>query len=170
MIKNENLDKLIEFVKSMKEDEIKDLEEALDELKKANGKNENPFDVGMQDEAYYGVGFRGINEAGYWDSEDIAYFVPCKDKRVVEERQKRGYLNALLEKFAYENDANVTEDMWKDVRLNKFFIKKSAIEDNYIFGVVNSIRDLASIYFTSDEICRRAITEIVIPFMEGSNE
>ena len=169
MINNENLDKLIEFVKSMKEDEIEDLEEALEELKKTNGKKANPFDVGMQDEAYYGAGFRGINEAGYWDSEDIAYHVPCKDKSIIKERQKRNYLNALLEKFAYENDAVVTEDMWNK-NIERWYIAKSLRRNLYDVYAEQYFTELGTVCFATREIAERAIQEVVVPFMESKYE
>ena len=166
MMNNENLDKLIEFVKSMKEYEIEDLEEALEEeLKQANGKNENPFDVKERDEAYYGYGLRGITKDEYWDSEDIAAYIPCKDKSIIEERQKKNELSALLEKFAYENNANVTDKMWKDEYL-KYCIRRDYDTDSYYIETVIASSDLFSTYFTSKEIAEKAITEVVVPFME----
>ena len=75
-----------------KEDIIEELNEALEEFKKANGKKaeqENPYDVKERDWAYYG---QGLN--------------------VIKERQKRNELAALLEKIAYEN--NITEYIIKE--------------------------------------------------------
>ena len=170
MIKNESLDKLIEFVKNLEETEVEDLEEALEELKQVNKKKENPFDVGMKDEAYYGRGFEAIGVSERWDAFDLRTFVPCKDKSIVEERQKRGYLNALLEKFAYENNANVTDKIWKDNSVYKYYVIYDYCLDIYkVEGIVGE-KNINTIYFDSEQICQRAINEIVLPFMEGGNE
>ena len=170
MINNENLDKLIEFVKSMKEYKIEDLEEALEEeLKQANGKNENPFDVKDTEKAYYNY-LKYRNECSeYWDDKDVYEYVPCKSEKIVNDRQKRHHLSDLLEKFAYENNANVTDKMWKDEYL-KYGIRRDYHNDSYYIETVITVSDLFSTYFTSEKIARMAINEVVIPFMEGSNE
>ena len=170
MINNENLDKLIEFVKSMKEDEIEDLELALmEELKQANKKKESPFDVENAENAYYNSSKYVYSYDGYWDRNELYEYVPCKDKSIVEQRQKKHHLNDLLERFAYENDANVTDEMWKDEYL-KYGIRRDYHNDSYYIETVITVSDLFSTYFTSEKIARMAINEVVIPFMEGSNE
>ena len=167
MINNENLDKLIEFVKSMKEYKIEDLEEALEEeLKQANVKKENPFDVKDTEKAYYNYLKYRYERSEYWDDKDVYEYVPCKDKSIVEQRQRSHHLNDLLEKFAYDNNAVVTDKMWKDEYL-KYCIRRDYDTYSYYIETVIASSDLFSTYFTSKEIAEKAITEVVVPFMEG---
>ena len=177
MINNENLDKLIEFVKNLEKIEVEDLEEALEKLKQANSlkaEKESPYDVKLGDAAYNCDNYRNIGKDYMWAKEDIKDCIPCKNKNIIKERQQREYLNALLEKFAYENDANVTEDMWEDKcnmrKMPKYKTSYDYLEHEYVVSTNYNYRELSTIYFRSEEVAKRAITEVVIPFMEGSNE
>jgi len=166
MTNNKEFDKLIEFVKSIDKVETKDLEnKILEELKKANAKKENPFDVKNGEKAYFNNLIYTKLYSKIWKYEDLFDYVPCKDKSIVEQRQKRHHLNDLLEKFAYENNANVTDKMWKDEYL-KYCIRRDYDTDSYYIETVITVSDLFSTYFTSKEVAEKAITEVVVPFME----
>ena len=174
MINNENIDKLINFINNMKENEIEELNEALEEFKKANSlkaEQDNPFDVKNGEKAYFNSSKYMYSYDVYWDRNELYDYVPCKDKSIVEQRQKRHHLNDLLEKFAYENNANVTEEDWEDTETYKYHIyEKTNAFRRYDVGSYRYIKITGTIFFKSREAARRAINEVVVPFMEDKKE
>ena len=137
----------------------------LEKVKVAEKKN-NPFDVNFYDKAYYNFSCYTVSSGDTWDKEETIIVIPCKDKDIVIARQKRHKLNDLLEKFAYDNDAVVTDEMWKDCFMRKWCIYKNDSDSKYNTDS-NTWHHLDLIYFTTQGIAQRAITEVIEPFNEG---
>lgn len=143
------------------------IEKLSNELKGATIIPDNPFNVKNEDYAYLNdVGY-GITRYYMWSESYIDEFIPCKDKSIVEARQRRHRLTDLLEKFAYDNDAVVTEDMWEDVDIIKYYIYYNFSNNDYEVHSVCRMKELSTIHFTSREATEKAIKEVVIPFNEG---
>ena len=58
--------------------------------------------------------------------------------------------------------------MWKNEE-TKFHIYKQYFNNTFTYSLAigTAYQELSTIYFISKEVAERAITEIVIPFMEG---
>lgn len=168
------------------EEKQKLVEKLLNELKEATIIPDNPFDVKHDDYVYRnGVGYSATKlqvwaesdisaikswacaESDVWAESNIDEFIPCKDKSIVEARQKRHRLADLLEKFAYDNDIVVTADMWEDKTIPKYYIYYDYANNDYGVYDMYTMKDLSTIYFTSMEATEKAIKEVVIPFNEG---
>ena len=152
-----------------KEEILKQIKELQEQVDNATIENENPFDVGNGDTAYYLAAEFALDEYSYWSRTDIDTFVPCKDKEIVQQFADTTKLNWLLRKFAVEHDAVVTEKTIEDIfpsfitydtRIKQYNVKKNYSFDNGLFTV----------YFKDEEIAQRAIDEVVIPFMENIND
>ena len=130
---------------------------------------ENPFNVKAGDWAYSNS-YDYIGKNRFWNKERLITNIPCKNKQIIKERQKREYLSALLEKFAYDNNAVVSDDLWKDNSVYKYYIIYDYCLDVYkVEGIVIE-KNINTIYFSNERITQEAINEIVLPFMEGKNE
>jgi len=145
---------------------IKELQEQVDN---ATIENENPFDVEDRERAYYLDHCFIMSESYHWNSEELKDYIPCKDIKISQELANQAKLNTLLTKFAYDNDAVVTEKTIEDIfpsfitydtRIKQYNVKK-----NYSFD-----KELFTVYFKDEEIAQRAIDEVVIPFMESIND
>jgi len=148
--------------------EINILQDKLDRIKQEVIENDNPFDVKNGDKGYYNNEAYATCSSGIWPKFDVEYYIPCKDKSIVESRQKRHHLADLLEKFAYDNDAVVTEDMWKDIEIRKFEIIYDCNINTYFSVELYHNKSLNDICFTSRNVAQRAIDEVVIPFNNGT--
>ena len=154
-----------------KEELLNKIEELQEKVDNATIDDENPFDVedgGCQawcNEVKYKAA-----DVGVWWSSEVDEYVLCKDKSIVEARQKRHHLADLLEKFAYEHDAVVTKYIWEDESTPKYGICYSNYNRRYFTTSGNSCENLGETYFTSREVAQRAIDEIVIPFMRNIND
>ena len=147
------------------EERINKLEEELKLLKRlAKG---NPFDVKDGETAYYNDLGYDYETDDYWKEVNLNVYVPCKDKSIVEERQRRHKLNDLLERFASEKDAVVTEEMWKDEDVSKWCVYYDHRNNEYDICNIYAMQHISTIYFTSPEVAERAMKEIVEPFMRG---
>ncbi len=156
-----------------KEEILNKIKELQEQVYNATIENENPFDVKDTEWAFHNGGRYTVDQYYYSKGEtDLYDFVPCKDKSIVEARQKRHHLSDSLEKFAYENDAAVTEDMWEDKNILKWFVQVDYIKYGKLYKItcVKYYKTLSTVYFTSHEVAQRAINEVVIPFMENIND
>ena len=162
----------------MKLKEKKELLNKIAELQKQVDnvviENDNPFDVGLVERAYYiDVGY----ESGWyscWTEKEAKQICGLQRWGYNKEKKQERKLNALLEKFAYENDSVVTEDMWGLYSILKFEIVYNYRNEEYEVECVEykaecaeeEKRRINSIYFRSEEVAKRAIDEVVIPFMK----
>lgn len=127
----------------------------------------NPFDVRLDDKAYYIDQEFNVEYSHCWEEDEIKNMYPCKDKRLVEERTKEEKLNRLLWKFAHENNAVPTEEEMRDRDFYKYYIAKYENIFKYQVYLSCFAFGLGVQLFNSKEICQRAIDEVVIPFMNG---
>ena len=147
--------------------EIAELKAKIVELEKVKvAKKDNPFDVNFYDKAYYNFSCYTVSSNDTWDKEETISVIPCKDKDIVIARQKRHKLNDLLEKFAHDNDAVVTEDMWKDKSVVKWSIFFDETKRYYVCAWFKTC-NLGTVCFTTKKVAQRAIKEVIIPFNEG---
>lgn len=73
-----------------------------------------------------------------------------------------------LLKYAYENDAVV--DDWTDPNSKKYFIVKRTNENELVTIWSVTLKNDCVVYFTSDEVAKLAIENVVKPFMEEHPE
>jgi len=137
------------------------------EQDKVTEKKGNPFNVGNGDAAYYNDSPYIVSCYDRWSEYGLDKYIPCKDKNIVIARQLRHRLNDLLEKFAYDNDAVVTEEMLNDKTIQKWGILQDLENKGYFTVLHMSYRYLNIPYFTTKKVAQRAIKEVIIPFNEG---
>jgi len=148
--------------------EIAELKAKITELEKVKvEKKNNPFDVKNGDKAYYNLSDYGVTFNYIWGEEKNKNKVPCKDRNIVIARHKRHKLNDLLEKFAHDNDAVVTEEMFNDSKIQKWGIFQDFENEGYFTELHMFYGYLNTSYFTTKKVAQRAITEVIIPFNEG---
>jgi len=146
------------------EEKQKQVADLILELNNAVIENDNPFNVKDGELAYYYTSEFDYDDSAIWDDDELKSYVPCKDKEMVKEFAKQTKLNWLLKKFSVDNDAVVTEDMWKDDKTRKWNIIYNNHGNNYVAIYTWEYKELSTIYFISDEVAQRAINEVVIPF------
>ena len=147
------------------EERINKLEEELKLLKRlAKG---NPFDVKDGETAYYNDLGYDYETDDYWKEVNLNNYIPCKDKSIVEARQRNHKLYDMLQRKAVETETLVTEEMWKDEGVKKWYIYYDHSNNEYDICHVYAIQNISTIYFTSPEVAEQAIKEIVEPFMRG---
>lgn len=73
-----------------------------------------------------------------------------------------------LLKYAYENNAVV--DDWTDPNSKKYFIIKRTNENELVTIWSVTLKNDCVVYFTSDEVAKLAIENVVKPFMEEHSE
>ena len=139
--------------------ELLDLEEKLN-------KKENLFNVGNSESAYFNYNAYRVGYGCYGDREDGYNTVPCKNQRIVEDRQSRHHLDDLLEKFAYDCNSVVTDDMWNIHTIMKHGILYNYFTKEYEVYTTFQHRDVNFIYFKDKRVAKKAIEEIIIPFYE----
>lgn len=143
--------------------------ELTEEQLKALGieeKKENPFDVKHGENAYYISEDFKINDATYWKASDIGAYCPCKDEELVKARAKQEHLSRLLWRFAHENNSVFTTEEMNDVSTQKWYIGKElacVYKPLSCYGITL----LGTQCFKTEEMCWRAIKEVVEPFING---
>ncbi|MGO5053571.1 hypothetical protein ACTQ6A_13885 [Lachnospiraceae bacterium LCP25S3_G4] len=133
-------------------------------------KKENPFDVKYEEEAFYINVKRSVEKGTYWTKTQAEEYMPCKDKRLVEERAKQERLSRLLWKFAIENDCYVSKEEKKDGEVMKFTICFDSGENKYFVTSYATMIFHGSNVFKSKEVAQRAIDEVIRPFERGEIE
>ena len=156
--------------------EIAELKAKITELEKVKvEKKNNPFDVKDGDMAYYNEITYRIEHDDVWSDEYNKTYIPCKDKDIVIARQLRHKLSDLLEKFAHDNDAVVTDEIRQDKSVVKWVIVENFdFEENHFYECKRysvcccfKAYHLGTVCFATEEVAERAIKEVIIPFNEG---
>lgn len=140
----------------------------LDKIQKwANEEfNNNLFDFDLSDK-YYFVNADGnvtSNKDFYFDFDRgvIKFGNACKYKGYMERRAKEIRLYNLLSNFAYQvNDG--WEPDWESKYQNKWYIYKMYSQE-WAVTWHNQIQCVNEVYFKTEELARRAIEEVIIPF------
>ena len=154
-----------------KEQLLKKITELQKKVEKLEVESESPFYVKGDEKAYYIGDEYGVNGASSWNKNEIKTYIPCKNKDIIKNLANQAKLNTLLEKFAYENNANVTEEDWENIKTYKYYIyEKRNSFGGYGTGSRKYTKITGTIFFKSREAARRAINEVVVPFMEDKEE
>lgn len=77
-----------------------------------------------------------------------------KTKESAEKQFKKELLLRKLENFAYENNANITEEDWKHESCKYFIMKR---KENLLVSCKYDRRELGQVYFNSREIAEKAL-------------
>lgn len=125
----------------------------------------NPFDVKDGENAYYINTEFNVRNSGIWAEGEVNTYCPCKDKSLVEKRAKQEQLSRLLWKFAHENDSVLTEKEMSSNSTQKWYIGKKS---TYRYRPVCCSTALVGMQcFKTEEVCKRAIEEVIKPFISG---
>lgn len=138
-----------------------------------NKKKKNPFErAETYKEIYFytdsnGYVYEEFDRAFLQD--DLRYKVAnyCADKELMMQRALHETLNRLLWRFSMENGGDVKP--WNGYTYHYYIYKPFNSNDPWTAWRVDG-KDLGVVYFSSEDIARRAMVEIVIPFMEKHPE
>lgn len=128
----------------------------------------NPFERTQKAAEFYYINLIGRTEALYDHRRDLSNKLfdianYCTDKSIMEQRALHETLNRLLWRFSIENDGDKIN--WNSGDYDKYFIYYN--HKNNVFNEQTACyKRNSSIYFHTREIARRAIDEIILPFME----
>lgn len=92
----------------------------------------------------------------------------CKDKEIMTKRAKQEVLSRLLWRFSFEH--GWSDDLWEDAGAMKYYIFYDHEDKVWEVGYTYRQEAANRIHFTSREIARQALNEIVIPFQKGRLE
>lgn len=117
---------------------------------------------------YYTIRNDGIiyeTEEQYANFDDNVYNVAnyCTDKELMEQRALHEILNRQLWRFSCENGE--LENKW-NYRNPHFFIHYDLRFKQFEYSICKECQYQGVIYFPSMEIARKAVDEIIKPFME----
>lgn len=148
----------------LSEEQIKQISEIIEVSKK------NPF-KNYQDNFMYpyvidtvGRVRQSVLDIKYLERECNAFY----DSNFAKQVALHQLLYRKLLKYAYENDAVV--DDWTDLNSKKYFIIKRTNENELVTIWSVTLKNDCVVYFTSDEVAKLAIENVVKPFMEEHPE
>lgn len=119
-------------------------------------------------DTYYTINYDGTirnwrNDTDNTDNRIIKYGNAYTDKSVAERKLKDMKLWSLLWNFAEENKGEID---WSNSERDKYYIY-CGNNHNWYIDVKGLCRGLTEIYFSTQEIARRAIDEIIVPYENG---
>lgn len=134
------------------------------------------FSRAKEGEFYWLIGDNCVVEEAYEagfgeDEERFECANYCTDKRLIEERAIREELSRRLWRFSMENGGE--EINWEDGQEKyRLFIHFDEDEDDPECMIDLNVMDknLNDVYFVSREVARRAIKEVVEPFLRGPKD
>ena len=91
----------------------------------------------------------------------------CNDKNLMTKIAKETVLTNLLRRFSIENDWS--DDLW-DKESKKWFIVYDHANCKWMISYGFYCENIGVIHFVSEEIAKRALNEIVLPFERGKLE
>lgn len=151
--------KRIELTDKQVEQLLKDKEES-DLFKRKNEKKYHYIDsmgeVLNSIDNEYGVDNKRYKVANY-----------CTDKELMKQRALHETLDRLLWRFSMENDGDKIN--WSGSEKNKYMIYYDTYHSKFEVNS-NATNHYSFVYFYTKEIAKRAINEIIIPFMEEHPE
>ena len=128
------------------------------------------FEKQNYNEKYYWITSDGqVVEAKDVPPSDMRYNVAnyCTDEALMQQRALHETLSRLLWRFSMQNDGDKID--WNTENDCKFFICYNHYKKQYDTDFNNIYNHLCT-YFYSEEIAKRAIDEIVLPFMKEHPE
>ena len=129
----------------------------------------NCFERVKEGEIYYriyeGVGIEFVeNHNGILDNERYNAANYCTDKDLMQQRALHETLSRLLWRFSIQNDGDKID--WTNKYQSKYFIYCDEQDNNVLKVGEIYFTHCHEIYFYSSQITKRAIDEIVLPFMK----
>ena len=91
----------------------------------------------------------------------------CTDKKLMEQRALHEILSRLLWRFSMQNDGDKID--WHNIDQNKYKIYYDHRKEKFFVGC-NCWEQHDVQYFHTEEIAKKAINEIVLPFMKEHPE
>ena len=130
-----------------------------------------PFER-KKDETYYYMYFTGeiLHDTESFFYHDYALYLignRCTDKSLMTKIAKETVLTNLLRRFSIEN--GWSDDLW-DKESKKWFIVYDHANCKWMISYGFYCEDIGVIHFVSEEIAKRALNEIVLPFNRGELE
>lgn len=154
-----------------------DLELICSEMRSIWGEEEyiepkdNPFELKPCD-VYYCVNYEGsvvfdtfFDKSGYHE-EVVKFGNACKSKEYMKRRAREIRLYNLLSNFAYQVNEGWEPD-WESEYQNKWYIYQSHSSHGWSVSSYHRIQCMNMVYFKTEELARKAIEEIIIPFERG---
>lgn len=135
--------------------------------------NKNPFTKVALNDKYYLVNHTGTIENWRLENNGLDRSLynaanMFNDKEFAIRQAKSEVLNRLLKRFSYEN--GWSDDLWEDNNIYKYCIVYEVIGNKYEVLPTIHYKRLSTVYFISEDIAKRAIDEIIIPFEQGKLE
>ena len=165
MAKYEELkNKIDEEIKSIKEHELK-LNELKEEIDKAeqeeNSSNKMLFEIG---ENYYYIFRAGEIDFDKWDNDEIDMWKlnqgnAFKTEEEAEDKLFQLRLEGKARKFRRINNCDVTEEDWKNMNKNKYYIYYSLINGIAINSHCINIEPTKLGFFNSEEMVKKFVEE-----------
>ena len=165
MAKYEELkNKINEEIKSIKEHELK-LNELKEEIDKAeqeeNSSNKMLFEIG---ENYYYIFRAGEIDFDKWDNDEIDMWKlnqgnAFKTEEEAEDKLFQLRLEGKARKFRRINNCDVTEEDWKNMNKNKYYIYYSLINGIAINSHCINIEPTKLGFFNSEEMVKKFVEE-----------
>ena len=165
MAKYEELkNKIDEEIKSIKEHELK-LNELKEEIDKAeqeeNSSNKMLFEIG---ENYYYIFRAGEIDFDKWDNDEIDMWKlnqgnAFKTEEEAEDKLFQLRLEGKARKFRRINNCDVTEEDWKNMNKNKYYIYYSLINGIAINSHCINIEPTKLGFFNSEEMAKKFVEE-----------
>ena len=156
--------KIDEEIKSIKEHELK-LNELKEEIDKAeqeeNSSNKMLFEIG---ENYYYIFRAGEIDFDKWDNDEIDMWKlnqgnAFKTEEEAEDKLFQLRLEGKAREFRRINNCNVTEEDWKNMNKNKYYIYYSLINGIAINSHCINIEPTKLGYFNSEEMVKKFVEE-----------
>ena len=156
--------KIDEEIKSIKEHELK-LNELKEEIDKAeqeeNSSNKMPFEIG---ENYYYIFRAGEIDFDKWDNDEIDMWKlnqgqVFKTKEESEDKLFQLRLEGKAREFRRINNCNVSEEDWKNMNKNKYYIYYSLINGIAINSHCINIEPTKLGFFNSEEMVKKFVEE-----------
>lgn len=156
--------KIDEEIKSIKEHELK-LNELKEEIDKAeqeeNSSNKMPFEIG---ENYYYIFRAGEIDFDKWDNDEIDMWKlnqgnAFKTEEEAEDKLFQLRLEGKAREFRRINNCNVTEEDWKNMNKNKYYIYYSLINGIAIDSHCINIEPTKLGFFNSEEMVKKFVEE-----------
>ena len=165
MAKYEELkNKIDEEIKSIKEHELKlnELKEEIDKTEQEeNSSNKMLFEIG---ENYYYIFRAGEIDFDKWDNDEIDMWKlnqgnAFKTEEEAEDKLFQLRLEGKARKFRRINNCDVSEEDWKNMNKNKYYIYYSLINGIAINSHCINIEPTKLGFFNSEEMVKKFVEE-----------
>lgn len=130
---------------------------------------DNPFEL-QRGDIYYLIDYDGSIESSNFNDKSkfaintVKFGNACKDESYMKKRAKEIRLYNLLSNFAYQVNEGWEPNWEENVNQNKWCIYKSHSSHSWGATSYKQIQCMNEVYFKTEELARRAIQEIIIPF------